>query len=55
MSTGIDFLDNFATYRVDLPLLEELGLKPFRGKTWEEVFVGKVTIGSSLIFIWVAR
>lgn len=53
MSTGIKLFDEFATYRVDLPLLEGLGLKPFRGKTWEEVFVGKVTLGSALIFIWV--
>lgn len=48
-----DLFNEFRTYQWDLPLLQDLGLKPFRGKVWEEVFVGKVTLGDALIFIWV--
>jgi hypothetical protein len=49
----MNFFDDYSTYRIDLPLLAELGLKPFRGKTWQEVFVGKVTLDDALIFLWV--
>lgn len=49
----MNFFDEYSTYSWDLPLLAELGLKPFHGKTWQEVFVGKVTLNDALIFIWV--
>lgn len=53
MNERIDLFNGFSTYSRDLPLLNELGLKPFRGKTWEEVYVGKVTVDNALVFIWV--
>lgn len=53
MATGIKIFDEYATYHRDFPLLRELGLEPFHGKTWEEIYVGKVTVDDSLVFIWV--
>jgi hypothetical protein len=46
-------LYEFETYRWDLPLFAELGLQPFRGQNWSELFVGKVELKDLLIFIWV--
>ena len=37
----LDF-DTFETYKCDLKLFKELGLKPFVGKTHDTLFVGEV-------------
>lgn len=51
----MNFLANeFKTYSSDLSLLEKLGLKPFKGKLWEKVYVGKYKAeGGSWVEIWV--
>ena len=51
MSFGL--WSEYRTYDRDLSLLRELGLKPFKGKIWDEIFVGKVETENALIFIWV--
>lgn len=53
MTNEFDLFNEFRTYDWDLPLMRDLGLKPFHGKVWEEVFVGKVEREDALIFIWV--
>lgn len=52
MKTPLDMFNEWETYRVDLDLFRDLGLRPVRGKVWEEVFVGRVDAEGSLIFIW---
>lgn len=37
----MNLFDGFETYSHDLPLLKKLGLKPFKGKVHEKVYVGK--------------
>jgi len=44
----------FKTYSHDLPLMKKLGLKLFKGKTHEKVYVGKYTAeDGSWAKIWV--
>ncbi len=47
--------DTYETYSCDKPLLAELGLQAFKGKVWEEVFVGEVKTDNdgSYVKIWV--
>lgn len=53
MKTGIPMFDSFETYPDDLLLLKELGLKPFKGETWEKIKVGTVRLDKSQVKIWV--
>lgn len=47
-------ISEFKTYSHDLPLLEKLGLKPFKGETYEKIYVGKyIAEGGSWAEIWV--
>lgn len=48
-----DFLNEYRTYEWDLPLMRDLGLRPFRGKVWGEIYVGHVTTDNGLVFVWV--
>lgn len=50
----MNLLDSFKTYSHDLPLLKKLGLKPFKGKVHEKVYVGEYTTkDGSWARIWV--
>lgn len=48
-----DFFSGFRAYAWDLPLLRDLGLRPFSGKVWEEIYIGHVTRDDSIVFVWV--
>lgn len=53
MRTEYDIFNEFRTYDWDLPLIRDLGLRPFRGKTWSEIFIGKVALDDAIVFVWV--
>jgi hypothetical protein len=48
-----NWISEYKTYDWDLPLLTELGLRPFRGNVWDEIYIGHAEIDDALIFVWV--